>query len=132
MSTPAVAPRPMPTVIDIGVARPRAQGQAMISTATELTTAYASAGFGPKMLQTTNVTIGHEHDGRHEPRGNFVGQPLNRRPASLRVADQLHDLSQQRFAADFLGPHQKAARAVHGAADHAGRRRAFRRESIRR
>jgi hypothetical protein len=33
-STPAPAPRPVPTMIDIGVARPNAQGQAMISTAT--------------------------------------------------------------------------------------------------
>ena len=38
-STPAVAPRPVPTMIDIGVARPSAQGQAMISTATALTSA---------------------------------------------------------------------------------------------
>ena len=35
-STPFVAPRPVATMIDIGVARPSAQGQAMISTATAL------------------------------------------------------------------------------------------------
>ncbi len=34
ISTPAAAPRPTPTMIDIGVARPSAQGQAMISTLT--------------------------------------------------------------------------------------------------
>ncbi len=34
MSTPACAPRPTPTMIDIGVASPSAQGQAMISTET--------------------------------------------------------------------------------------------------
>ena len=34
-----LAPRPTPTMIDIGVARPRAQGQAMISTATAFTKA---------------------------------------------------------------------------------------------
>ena len=39
MSTPAVAPRPVPTMIDIGVASPSAHGQAMISTATALTRA---------------------------------------------------------------------------------------------
>ena len=39
MSTPAIAPRPVPTMIDIGVASPRAHGQAMISTATALTRA---------------------------------------------------------------------------------------------
>src|SRR5712664_4019979 len=35
--TPACAPRPTATMMDIGVARPRAQGQAMISTATAAT-----------------------------------------------------------------------------------------------
>jgi hypothetical protein len=35
-STPAVAALPVATMTDIGVARPRAQGQAMISTATAL------------------------------------------------------------------------------------------------
>ena len=34
ISTPAWAPLPTPTMIDIGVARPSAQGQAMISTET--------------------------------------------------------------------------------------------------
>ncbi len=38
-STPACAPRPTPTMIDMGVAKPRAQGQAIIRTATALTTA---------------------------------------------------------------------------------------------
>ena len=39
MSIPACAPRPTPTMIDIGVARPSAHGQAMMSTATALTSA---------------------------------------------------------------------------------------------
>jgi hypothetical protein len=34
ISTPAVAPLPTPTMIDMGVARPSAQGQAMIRTDT--------------------------------------------------------------------------------------------------
>ena len=37
--TPAWAPRPVPTMIDIGVARPSAQGQAMIRTETAATRA---------------------------------------------------------------------------------------------
>ena len=37
--TPSRAPRPTPTMIDIGVARPSAQGQAMISTVTAATRA---------------------------------------------------------------------------------------------
>ena len=39
MSTPSCAPRPTPTMMDIGVARPRAHGQAMMRTATAVTMA---------------------------------------------------------------------------------------------
>ena len=56
ISTPSRAPRPTPTMIDMGVARPRAQGQAMISTATALTRAWASRGSGPKPAQTEKVS----------------------------------------------------------------------------
>ena len=38
---PRVAPRPVPTMMAVGVARPKAQGQAMISTATAFTMAVA-------------------------------------------------------------------------------------------
>ena len=42
-------------MIEVGVARPMAQGQAMISTATALTSAKVSAGSGPKTSQTRKV-----------------------------------------------------------------------------
>ena len=48
---PCSAPLPMPTVSDVGVARPSAHGQAMISTVTPTITAYASAGVGPRLYQ---------------------------------------------------------------------------------
>ena len=57
MSTPAVAPRPVPTMIAMGVARPSAHGQAMMSTATALTSASASLGSGPQRLHAMNATI---------------------------------------------------------------------------
>ncbi len=44
--TPAVAPRPVATMMDIGVARPSAHGHAMMSTATALTSAWAGAWLG--------------------------------------------------------------------------------------
>ena len=44
ISTPACAPRPTPTIIDIGVARPSAQGQAMMSTLTAATRPNAMRG----------------------------------------------------------------------------------------
>ena len=55
--TPACAPRPTPTMIDIGVARPSAQGQAMISTLTAATRPKASLGSGPNQAQAANATM---------------------------------------------------------------------------
>jgi hypothetical protein len=52
---PAVAPRPVATITDMGVARPSAQGQAIISTATAFTSANAIRGSGPKTAHTINV-----------------------------------------------------------------------------
>ena len=51
-----MAPRPVPTMIDMGVASPSTQGHAMISTATALTSAYAIRGSGPHPAQAMNVT----------------------------------------------------------------------------
>ena len=57
MRIPDVAPLPVPTVIDNGVARPRAHGQAMISTETAATSAKMNDGGGPPKVQITNVQI---------------------------------------------------------------------------
>ena len=57
ISTPLLAPRPMPTMTDIGVASPSAHGQAMIRTATALVTAAGRRGSGPSQIQNRNVTI---------------------------------------------------------------------------
>jgi hypothetical protein len=54
---PAWAPFPVATMIDSGVARPSAQGQAMISTATAATSARVNAGAGPATNQIANVAI---------------------------------------------------------------------------
>ncbi|MNC36661.1 hypothetical protein D3C75_851950 [compost metagenome] len=55
-STPSSAPRPVPTIIEVGVAKPIAQGQAIISTATALTNANVKAGEGPKINQIKKVS----------------------------------------------------------------------------
>src|SRR5579872_934070 len=52
---PIVAPRPTPTDMATGVASPKAQGQAMINTATALTIAKTSEGEGPSKAQSTNA-----------------------------------------------------------------------------
>ena len=53
MMTPSWAPRPVPTMIAVGVANPRAQGQAMMSTATAAVK--ASVAGWPVASHATNV-----------------------------------------------------------------------------
>src|SRR3569832_1865041 len=48
---PCVAARPVAAIIDIGVASPNAQGQAMIRTATAFTKPYTQLGCGPNKPQ---------------------------------------------------------------------------------
>ena len=67
-SMPACAARPVATMIDIGVASPSAQGQAMISTATALTHARRSSdGSGPNKPQTQKGRQRHRQHRQHEP-----------------------------------------------------------------
>ena len=54
---PDLAPLPVPTMIEVGVARPIAQGQAMISTATKLRSAKVRAGSGPNINQIKKVIV---------------------------------------------------------------------------
>ena len=55
-STPAEAPRPVPTMMAIGVARPSAHGHATIRTDTALTSACANRGSGPRIAQAANAS----------------------------------------------------------------------------
>ena len=52
---PFWAPFPVATMIEVGVASPSAQGHAMRSTATVLSSAKRKAGSGPHTNQPTNV-----------------------------------------------------------------------------
>jgi hypothetical protein len=54
---PCSAARPVATRIAVGVARPSAQGHAMISTVTNATEANSSAGWGPKSNHSTNAAM---------------------------------------------------------------------------
>ena len=54
---PYSAPLPVPTIIAVGVASPRAQGQAMMSTAMKLRKAKVRAGAGPTKYQIIKVMI---------------------------------------------------------------------------
>ena len=106
-------------MIDIGVASPSAQGQAMISTATAASRAWANRGSGTAAARPGEERgQGDRQDHRHEISGDGVGQPLDRRTAALRLGHHADDLGQHSFASHALGPHEKAAGAVDRAADH--------------
>ena len=55
MRIPSLAPRPMPTMIAVGVARPRAHGQAIISTVTAAMSPCSSPPWGRRMSHNTQV-----------------------------------------------------------------------------
>ena len=55
MRMPSWAPRPVPTISAVGVARPRAQGQAMISTATAAVNAVAALSVAAAVSQNPSV-----------------------------------------------------------------------------
>ena len=57
ISTPMLAARPSPTMIAVGVASPRAHGQAMMSTVTAVTTPSVKAGSGPNAHHPANVSV---------------------------------------------------------------------------
>src|SRR5712691_6757834 len=110
ISTPAWAPRPTPTMIDIGVASPSAHGQAMISTLTAATSPTANR-------PSREGDQRHENDGGHEPAGNLVGKPLDRRARALRRRHHLHDPGQHGVAADSFGAHDEGSGLIERAAD---------------
>ena len=86
-------------MIDVGVARPMAQGQAMIRTATALTRPKVRAGSGPKISQTAKVSTASAMTDGHEPHRHAVDQRLDRQLAALRGFDHADDLSQHRSLA---------------------------------
>ena len=116
ISTPACAPRPTPTMMDIGVASPSAHGQAMISTATALTIAWAKRGSGPTDTHATKVRSAIAITAGTNQPATLSAETLNRRAAALRLRDHLDDLREHGFAADAFGLHEKAAGAIDRAA----------------
>ncbi len=117
--TPILAPRPMPTMMESGVASPSAHGQATISTAVAVASAWTKRGSGPKTSHAANVTAARSDHGRHEPGGDAVHELLERRTAALRLPDPRHDAGEQRVGADGVRAHHDAPGAVEGPAGHA-------------
>ena len=115
MRMPSWAPRPVPTSSAVGVARPSAHGQAMISTATAAVNAAArrspAPSQNPSVATASTITIGHED------RRDAVGEPLHRGLAGLGLLDQPRHLGQLGVGADPGGPDDQPAAGVDGRAD---------------
>ena len=114
ISRPSWAPRPVPTTSAVGVARPSAQGQAMISTATAAVKAVVAAGAGHQ--PEAERAHGQDDDDGDEDGGDPVGQALHGRLAALGLADQPGDLGQLRVRPHPGGPHHEPAAGVDGGA----------------
>ena len=81
-----MAPLPLATMIDIGVASPSAHGHAMISTATALTSRAPGAARAPRPPTRQTPRTATAIDRRNEHSRDAIRQPLNRRAAPLRRA----------------------------------------------
>ena len=117
MRIPFSAPLPVPTMIAVGVARPMAHGQAMISTAIALASAKASFGSGPRSSQPTKVSAAIAMTaGTNQPvtrsATRWIGafEPCAR---STRATIWARAVSRP----DALGAHDERAAGVDGGAD---------------
>ena len=99
------------------MARPSAQGQAMIRTATVLSSARLKAGAGPATNHTTNVMARQPQDGRNEVPGDDIRQTLDWGPRALSLGHQTDDPGQHGVGTDPGRPEGQRARRVERGAD---------------
>ena len=99
----------------VGVASPRAQGQAMTSTATMRIMAGTNS---PPTHQQTKVTEGDGNDGRHKNGRHPVRQGLDGGLAALGLLHHPDDPGQGRVPAHFGGFELEKPWPVDGAAHH--------------
>ena len=98
---PFSAPLPMPTVSEVGVARPSAHGQAMISVVTRTTVAIDQPRLGPEMVPGDERQDREDHHRRHEVARDRVDHALDRRLRALRVLDHADDAGERGILADL-------------------------------
>ena len=72
----------------------------------------------------------NSHHRRNEIARGDIGQALDRRARTLRLAHHVHDPREQRVGADALGAHQQAPRAIHRGADQPRARSFFHRDGF--
>ena len=114
---PSCAPRPVPTSSAVGVARPSAHGQAMISTATAAVNAAVGAArrraaSRPAWPATSTITTGTNTADTRSASRCTCALPL------CAVLDQPGHLRELGVGADPGGAHHQPAAGVDGRADH--------------
>ena len=109
-------------MIEVGVASPIAHGQAMMSTATALTSAKVKRRLRTEHEPDKEGERGNDHHGRHEPGGHLVDHRLDRQLRALRLLDHADDLRQHRVRPDLGRAEGEGARLVDRAADDFGAR----------
>ena len=77
MRTPNSAPFPVPTIMDVGVARPRAQGQAMIRTATAAARLRLNSEFLGSKGPDCEGGQGDDQDDGYEITGYHIDETLD-------------------------------------------------------
>ena len=117
---PASAPRPVPTMMAVGVARPIAHGQAMTTTPMNAVSASVRRGSGPNDQPDEERAGRDDQDDRDEDLGDAIGQALDGGLAALGATDEVDDAGQRRVAADPRGAHHERAGRVEGRADDLG------------
>ena len=105
---------PVPTSSAVGVAKPSAHGQAMISTATAAANANAEVGAGAEP-EPERRDRDRDHD-RNEDGGDPVGEPLDW-GLRLCLGDEPPDLGDGGIGTDMGGADDEPARDVDGRAD---------------
>ena len=114
MRMPSWAPLPVPTSSAVGVASPRAHGQAMISTATAVV--IAKAALAPPPSQKPSVATARAITIGHEDRRDAIGEALHGRLAGLGVRHEPADLRQRGVGAHARGAHDETPAGVDGRA----------------
>ena len=114
---PFSAALPVPTMIAVGVASPRAQGQAMIRTAIAACRAKVSTRLGPEDQPADEGQRREHQDDRHEVARDACRPAAAWAPSSPGLLDQADDLGQRRVAPDLGGTEDEAAGLVERGAD---------------
>ena len=109
--TPRLAPRPVPTMIAVGVASPSASGQVITTTVIANSSAVSTRAARPAARRAKVSDAADQRD-EHEPERGAVGEPLAGRLGVLRLLDELRRSGRARCRSRPWWPGPAACRCV--------------------